>query len=112
MHVRPFPGPGGKWRVSTGGGSVPLWSRTEGVLYSRSGDGIMAAPYAVRDSEFIPGKPRLWAAMKDLDASFDLSPDGKRFVVLENAAGDRSSASVTFLFNFFDELQRRVPAGK
>ena len=28
VHVRPFPGPGGPWRISTGGGSFPRWSST------------------------------------------------------------------------------------
>ena len=28
VYVRPFPGPGGKWQVSTGGGRCPTWSRT------------------------------------------------------------------------------------
>ena len=27
VYVRPFPGPGGRWQVSTGGGGFPLWSR-------------------------------------------------------------------------------------
>jgi eukaryotic-like serine/threonine-protein kinase len=26
VYVRPFPGPGGKWRVSNGGGLQPIWS--------------------------------------------------------------------------------------
>src|SRR5262249_27986342 len=29
VYVRPFPGPGGKWQISTGGGSYPTWSRTK-----------------------------------------------------------------------------------
>ena len=28
VYVRPFPGPGGKWRVSTEGGLYPRWSTT------------------------------------------------------------------------------------
>ena len=35
-YVRPFPGPGGQWRISTEGGRLPLWSRYR-------------APAAVRD---------------------------------------------------------------
>ena len=27
VYVRPFPGPGGKWQVSTDGGEYPTWSR-------------------------------------------------------------------------------------
>ena len=28
VYVRPFPGPGGRWRVSTAGGIYPRWSAT------------------------------------------------------------------------------------
>jgi Tol biopolymer transport system component len=28
VYVRPFPGPGGTWRISTGGGTLPHWSAT------------------------------------------------------------------------------------
>ena len=27
VYVRPYPGPGGRWQVSTGGGRLPVWSR-------------------------------------------------------------------------------------
>jgi len=30
IYVRPFPGPGGQWQVSTAGGISPLWSRSGG----------------------------------------------------------------------------------
>jgi len=45
----------------------------------------------------------------------DLAPDGKRFAVfpLPEANGEgKGFVHVTFLFNFFDELRRRVPMVK
>ena len=27
IYVQPFPGPGGKWQISTEGGTAPLWAR-------------------------------------------------------------------------------------
>ena len=39
VYVRPFPGPGGQWQVSTGGGIQPMW-RVDGLeLYFVSPDG-------------------------------------------------------------------------
>src|SRR5207249_2717436 len=32
IYVRPFPGPGGKWQVSTQGGANPIWSRARREL--------------------------------------------------------------------------------
>jgi hypothetical protein len=45
----------------------------------------------------------------------DISPDGKRFLVLMPAAApgqQRPNNQLTFLLNFFDEVRRRVPDGK
>jgi Tol biopolymer transport system component len=33
IHVRPFPGPGGQWPVSTSGGAYPRWSHDGKGLY-------------------------------------------------------------------------------
>ena len=51
IYVRPFPGPGGKWQVSTDGGTEPVWARSGRELFFRSGDRMMAAPIA-GDREF------------------------------------------------------------
>ena len=37
LYVRPFPGPGGKWQVSSGGGNYPKWSRNGKELFYRTG---------------------------------------------------------------------------
>ena len=44
-----------------------------------------------------------------------MAPDGKRVLVLtpvESAEPAKQKHEVVFLVNFFDELRRRVPAGK
>src|SRR4029453_8678885 len=41
VYVRPFPGPGGKWQISTNGGVYPTWSRTRHELLYRNGQQIM-----------------------------------------------------------------------
>src|SRR5262249_16444061 len=33
IYVRPFPGPGGHWQISTGGGQFPMWSRNGRELF-------------------------------------------------------------------------------
>ncbi|SPE38575.1 hypothetical protein SBA6_900013 [Candidatus Sulfopaludibacter sp. SbA6] len=33
VNVRPFPGPGGKWPISTSGGAFPLWSHEGRELF-------------------------------------------------------------------------------
>jgi hypothetical protein len=60
VYVRPFPGPGGRWQVSTGGGYLPTWSRNGKELFFRQGRrSIMGVSYTVRNDVFQPDKPRL-----------------------------------------------------
>ena len=112
VYVRPFPGPGGKWQISTGGGDTPNWSKKAPELFYRGGEGMMVASYIANGEAFVASKPRLWVEKKDLGQAFDLAPDGKRFVVLLSEASEQKGPQhVTFLLNFFDELRRRAPAG-
>jgi WD40 repeat protein len=65
IFVRHFPGPGGKWRVSIGGGSSPVWSRKGRELYYQR-EGIMAVTHSMDAGNFNPGRPRLWAEHKGI----------------------------------------------
>jgi serine/threonine-protein kinase len=112
---------GGKWQISTAGGSYPMWSRSRHELFFESLDSrIMVADYKVQGDSFVPDKPRLWsdkALTNTVNASknVDLVPDGKRIVALMTAEGpeaQQSRSHVVFLENFFDELRRRVPEAK
>jgi Tol biopolymer transport system component len=46
ISVRPFPDPGGKFAISTDGGSEPRWSRDGRELFYRNGDKMMAVTMA------------------------------------------------------------------
>ncbi len=116
VYVRPFPGPGAKWPISTGGGQFPIWSRNGRELFFIAPDRrIMVAAYTAKGDSFASGKPRVWSEKRLLDRPygiFDLAPDGKRFAVILNADGTSEPLiHFTVLLNFFDELRRRVPAG-
>jgi serine/threonine-protein kinase len=118
VYVRPFPGPGGKWQISTGGGLYPKWSRNGKELFYRTVDSkITVVTYIASGDSFRADKPQLWSPGQFTDRgnayNFDLHPDGKRFAVLK-APGTEQTASVnkvSFIFNFFDELRRKLPPG-
>ena len=121
IYVQPFPGSGGKWLISNGGGKHPVWSRNGRELFYQAPDNrIMVATYTAKGDSFSADKPRPWAQTQILEPNalnwnLDLAPDGKRFVVaprLEATGGQKGSVHVTVLLNFFDELRRRVPASK
>ena len=118
VYVRPFPGPGGKWQISTAGGSLPTWSRGRGeIIYlAEGGRIIMAAPYTLEGASFRAEKPRVWSPglvpLRGSGRTFDLHPDGERVAVLK-ASGDEAGDAwdhVILIQNFFDELRRIAPS--
>jgi Tol biopolymer transport system component len=109
VYVQLFPGGGAKRPISTGGGSEPVWARDGRELFFRGPEGMMVVSFVRQDGGSEPGKPRVWVAKADLDPSFDLAPDGTRFITVQSVSDPRP---VTFVLNFFDEVQRRVTAAK
>jgi dipeptidyl aminopeptidase/acylaminoacyl peptidase len=120
VYVKPFPGPGGRWRISAGGGQFPIWSPNGRELFFLGSDQrIMVVDYTAKGESFAPGKPRVWSEKRILLREgggpfqpYGLAPDGKRFAVLlypDGTAEQQRVTQLTFLLNFFDELRRRVP---
>jgi eukaryotic-like serine/threonine-protein kinase len=119
VYIRPFPGPGGKWQVSTNGGVFPKWSRNgKELFYSTRDNKIMVVRYTTPGNSFQADKPRLLSpgqfAYRGGTSNFDVHPDGKRFAVLKAPGSENQPAinKVNFIFNFFDELRRKVPPGR
>jgi hypothetical protein len=119
VYVRPFPGPGGKWQISTGGGTHPVWSRTKHELFYGAANGqTMLALFTVEGDSFRDEKPRLWSdgrfVVRGPNRMFDLHPDGERFALFPEAQVERGVKQdrVTFIVNFVDELRRIAPGAK
>jgi serine/threonine-protein kinase len=120
VFVRPFPGLGGRWQISTGGGLLPTWSQTrrELLYWTPPGDSrIMVASYSTEGDSFKADKPRLWSERAILprpgQRNFDLHPDGERLAaaVSTDTQGEARPDKVVFVLNFFDELRRIAPTG-
>jgi serine/threonine-protein kinase len=121
VYVRPFPNvDGGHWQVSTGTvGSRPLWARNGRELFyvDDAANRLMVVPVQSDGETFRLGTP-----VKVLDyglavnpfgtRSFDISPDGQRFLVIKDATNDQSStatpASMVVVLNWPEELKQRV----
>jgi serine/threonine-protein kinase len=120
VYVRPFPGPGGKWRISATGGATARWSATahELLFVTANRDTIMAAPYAVIDDSFRAAAAQVWSPTRIQSlsltiAGYDLHPDGKRVaasVAPEHGSGVQDH--VVFVFNFGDYLRTIAPGPK
>ncbi len=118
VYVRPFPGPGGPWRVSTNGGMYPRWSATthELLWVDVAQLKVMSAPFSIVGDAFVPGKPALWSSkgfswIADGNSYYDLHPDGKR-VAVASAAGQTVQDHLVVMPSFFDYLRTLAPGKK
>jgi Tol biopolymer transport system component len=124
VYVRPFPEVNkGWWQVSTDGGNSPLWSPDGRELFYRNGNSVIAVSLQTeptfkkldskilfRDgyvsSDIRPGaiNPNPW----------DISPDGKRFLMMKSSHPLSSSAEIPrkieVVINWFAQLKQLVPA--
>jgi Tol biopolymer transport system component len=116
IYVRPYPiVQGTERRVSEGGGLGPVWAPDGSALYYRGGTSLMVAPTPL-GAGFVPGRPRALFSTERFRFSgnasaFDIHPDGKRFVMV--TLGDPPPPrpdQINVVLNWFDELERRVPA--
>ena len=118
VYVRPFPdvNSGGRWQVSTSGGTSPLWSPDGRELFYRNGDTTMAVEVET-ESTFKSGKPQtLFRGFQNSPyAIWDIHPDGSRFLMIKESTVDTSTEDtprpkITVVTNWFEELKERVPA--
>jgi eukaryotic-like serine/threonine-protein kinase len=117
IYVQPYPGPGGKWQISTDGGMEPVWNPNGRELFYRSGDEMMAVDITTQPS-FNAGKPRIlfegrYEHTPATGPNYDISPDGQRFLMLKpNEQEVAAPTQINVVLNWFEELKRRVPTEK
>jgi Tol biopolymer transport system component len=106
IYVQPFPDASkGKWVISQAGGVGPLWSRDGRELFFFSGQKMMVVDVRANGGSFSASAPReLFSAQVPAGFSNDshrwqLSPDGKRFLVMVPSSGT-SSAYLDIVVNW------------
>ncbi len=113
VYVQAYPGPGGKWSVSTEGGTEPLWSRDGRELFYRQGQQMMAVA-GKTESTFSASKPQLLFRGLYLfgefgNRNYDISPDGQRFLMISQ---EEAPDQIHVVLNWFEEVKRLVPTGE
>jgi hypothetical protein len=109
VYVVPFPGPGGKWQVSTGGGIYAKWSRDGAELFYLASDNrLMTAAINGRGSNFEVGavKPLFEIrALLGLGHPYNVTADGQRFLI-NTLPAQAGAAPITVVLNWTATLQR------
>jgi Tol biopolymer transport system component len=116
IYVQPYPGPGGKWQISTDGGREPVWNRNGRELFYRNGDKMMAVD-VMADPSFSESKPRMlfegsYQPAAQAIPAYDVSPDGQRFLMVKPVRQAQVATQINVVLNWFEELKQKVPTGK
>jgi len=113
VYVRPFPGSGGRWQISTDGGTEPLWAPDgRGIYYRTPAAELMRAEVQTRPAFGVGARRRLFSTAaytaSPILQMYALSPDGSRFLFQKGETGARQ---VIVAVNWFEELKHRISGG-
>jgi len=116
IYVQPFPATGERWKVSTEGGGMPIWSpKGDELFYRRLSMTQMMVVTVKTKAGFERSRPRVLFAGNYLDVpgdSYDIYPDGEHFLMLNATEEGTTRAQLDVVFNWFEEVKRRVPTNK
>ena len=108
-YVVPFPGPGGKWQVSSGGGDFPRWRRDGKELFYFSLDNkMMAVEIKASGSSFVIGAVRQLfetRAYRSQVGAYDVTADGQRFILAYEPG--QPNEAITLVENWDAEPKRK-----
>ena len=114
VYVRDFPGPGGRWQVSTAGGEEPHWSANGRELFYRNNDLFMAAGVDTRAAFQASTPALLFKGVYNIRTttllSFAVDPKGDRFLMIRPVNEEGEASRVHVVLNWFEELKQRMAA--
>ncbi len=107
VYVVPFPGPGGKYQISHGGGWVVRWDKKGDLFFLSTGNQLMKAELNLGAQSLQVKSLRPLAQMNLLDTAaplFDVTADGQRVLAVTPARAE--SSSISLLLNWPALLNR------
>jgi eukaryotic-like serine/threonine-protein kinase len=113
VYLASYPDLEDKVAVSAGGGVAPVWSPTGRELFYREGPAIVAVQVrADAASRFQVSTPQVLFSDSSYmgvggDLSFDVAPDGRRFLMVKGS-GASDSQQIVVVHNWFEDLKRRA----
>jgi Tol biopolymer transport system component len=115
VYVTPFPDSGGRFRISVGGGDFPLWSPDGHELFYWTANRVVSVTIGPAPAvESSPAQVLFQGAyfgLPGLGGSYDISPDGRRFLMIQDPPG-ASFEQINVVLNWSEELKRPARAAK
>ena len=114
--MRPYPNVDeGHWQISEDGGTRPVWGPDGRELFYVNDRGELMKVRVETELSFEPGNAELllpgsyYVSPTTTARSYDIFPDGARFLMVKDAPDQRSTADIILVQNWFQELERLVP---
>jgi len=108
IHVRPYPGPGGKYQVSTDGGSEPVWGHSGKEIFYRTAQGLVAAEVRTSPAFTVLSRKLLFPVHRYESSAnnreWDVMPDDQTFVFFRQSG----TRELNLVLNWFEELKARM----
>ena len=108
VYVQPFPGPGGKWQISTNGGTAPRWRADGQEIFYKTPEGKIFAVAVTTGTGFDASVPVLLFSARFKaapGAQWDVSADGKRFLINQPVV-DVAPAPMSVVLNWTAGLKK------
>jgi Tol biopolymer transport system component len=116
LCVEPVPPTGAKHLIATTAWH-PVWSADGKSLFFRVGGTGLHVAHLTTAPAFVVSNPQpipsgQWRSLGRVEREYDVTPDGRRILVLIQSGGPESLTSgirINVVLNWFEELKRRVP---
>ena len=112
IYVRPYPRSDERfWKISDEIGEEPIWSPAGDELFYRSGNRLMVVRYQ-SEEDFVYEFPEVaWEGRfrNVAGLSYDISQDGKRFLILKPTFDDTQIEEIRLVENWVQEIERALP---
>ena len=115
VYVRPFPSTGGgRWQVSNGGGTSPVWGPGGRELFFLGAGRLMTAELSTASRFEVVGLTPLFALadfnVDPFHQSFSVAPDGQSFFLSRRRSTAEPTAALRAVLvqNWFTDLKARV----
>jgi serine/threonine-protein kinase len=112
VYVRPYPAMDRAWQISYDLGEEPIWSPKGDELFYRSVNKWMVVSIST-EPEFKAGTPQLVFEGPYVNVSglsYDVAPDGQRFLVLQPQYDDSQIRELRVVTSWFEELKQLAPS--
>jgi len=115
VYLRGFPDAGRRTRASIDGGTEPVWSRRGDELFYRNGRQYFSVAVSTSADGLRAGRPSLMFEGDFLVASlipgfpsYDVMPDGRRFVMVARAGDTPRPVRLDVVLGWATDLERRL----